>query len=111
MKQVYEDNLIKLTDDDILFKKYYIPTFASKIIKLSRIEKIQVIKKTFFDQEIKLMGTDDFKTWYPFDSLRSKRKFLYLLFEKNKRRRIAFTVEDDEKFRDLIRGRGISFQN
>lgn len=59
MKQVYEDNLIKLTDDDILFKKYYIPTFASKIIKLSRIEKIQVIKKTFFDQEIKLMGTDD----------------------------------------------------
>lgn len=111
MEKNYADSLVEITDEDILLKKYYFPTFASKLIKLAKIEKIQIIKKTLFDDEFKVMGTSDFQTWYPLDSLRHKRKFLYLIFEKNKRRKIAFTVEDDDKFKSLLADRGVILQN
>jgi hypothetical protein len=100
---LYSDKLIEIKDGSITLKKYYFPSLASKIILFEDIEKIEVKKVSFFTGKYRIQGTGNFKTWFPFDSLRSKRDKIFFIIYKNKWVQSAFTVEDSRKVEEILK--------
>jgi hypothetical protein len=103
---LYSDKLIEINDDSILFRQYYFPTF-SKSVKFSEIEKIIIEEPTLRNGKFRYWGTGDFLHWYPSDFKRSKRDVIYILFRKNKKIRIGFTVENSEMVTEILKGKHI----
>ena len=100
---LYSDKLVEISNDSILFRQYYFPTFLKKIIKLSDIDKIVVKKPTLITGKYRYWGTGDFLHWFPLDFQRNKRDVIFILFRKNKRLRIGFTVEDSNTVLQLLK--------
>lgn len=99
---IYQDNLIEIKNDSIILKNYYFPSMKSKTVFFNSIEKIAVIKPSFFTGKWRIHGTGDFRTWYPFDRLRPKRDKIFRIYFKNGWIRSAFTVEDSEKVEEVL---------
>jgi hypothetical protein len=102
---LYSDKLIEIRDNTILFRNYYFPTFSTKTVKFQEIEKIVLEKPTFKKGKYRFWGTGDFTHWFPLDDQRSKRDVIFILFQKNKKIKIGFTVEDSKKVRELLKGK------
>ena len=100
---MYSDKLIEIRDDAILFRNYYFPTSFSKTVKFSEVEKIEIVKPAVRSGKYRYWGSGDFLHWFPLDIQRSKRDVIYILYRKNKRIRIGFTVEDSEKVTALLK--------
>lgn len=93
-QQLYKDKLVEITDESITLYKYYFPSLTPKVILFSKIENINVRKPTIFSGKWRIHGTGNFRTWYPFDSLRPKRDRIFFISFKDKWVQSAFTAEN-----------------
>ena len=105
---VYTDSLVRITEDSILFEKYYFP-FGSKKIELSAIEHVEIYKPSLFSGKWRIHGSGDFRTWFPRDLARPKRDRIFILQLHNKWRRIGFTVEDSAALINIFKDRNMLF--
>lgn len=109
---LYSDKLIEIRDNAILIHNYYFPTLSAKTVKFKEIEKILLEIPTFKKSKYRFWGTGDFIHWFPLDDQRSKRDVIFILFRKNRKIRIGFTVEDSKKVREILNGKvTLSFEN
>ena len=102
---LYSDKLIEIRDNEILFRNYYFPTFYPETVKFLEIQKIVLEKPTLRKGKYRFWGTGDFTHWIPLDDRRSKRDLIFILFRRNKKIRIGFTVQDSKTVKELLRGK------
>ena len=108
MSTTYKDSLIEITDQEIVFHRYYLPFGSAKHVPLSQIESIQVRPPSFLGGSWRLWGAEDWlRTWYPQDFARPKRDRLFLVILRGRFRRIGFTVEDSKKVIEVLEERGL----
>ena len=107
---IYQDRLIEISTDSILFKNYYYPSLRPRRIPMSAIEKIVTREPGFFSGKWRLHGTGDFKTWYPLDDQRPKRDTLFIVSFAHKWLRIGFTVENSEAVIKILTDKGLIFR-
>lgn len=101
---LYEDKLVRLTGESITLKKYYLPFgFAVKKVPLADISQWYEFDASRSGGGMRIWGTGDFRTWFPFDLGRPTRKKIFLLTLKDRRLRIGFTVQDEDVFRAALR--------
>ena len=104
---VYKDGLVELTTSTIRFRCYYFP-FGSKTVPLSQVKRIDVRPARLGTGRWRVWGTSNFITWFPLDWSRPSRKSIFTLHQKDKVRRIGFTVEHEEEFRQALERRGLT---
>ena len=78
MKMIYQDHLVSITEDTIIFEHYYFPTGKQKVVRFSDIERIEVKKSTILNGRWRIHGTGNFKIWFPRDTNRSQRDRIFL---------------------------------
>jgi hypothetical protein len=93
---VYQDSLVEISGDTIVFKNYYFPLLTSKIVFINNIEKVEVQEPSISTGKYRYHGSGDLRTWYPMDMDRHKRDKIFFLFLKNAWVRIGFTAENSE---------------
>jgi hypothetical protein len=103
---IYSDKLVRITENSILFKRYYFP-FGSKSIEFSMIHRVEVIKSSLLNGKWRIHGSGDFRTWFPHDSDRPKRDRIFLLHLNRRWRCIGFTVENSDAVIDVFKDRSI----
>ena len=92
---IYSDKLVEITTHGILFRKYHFP-FGSRQLAFSEVDGVLAKEPTWLNGKWRIWGTADFLTWFPRDWRRPSRDRIFFMSFPNKRRRIAFTVEDSE---------------
>ena len=100
---LYSDNLIEVSNDSVLIRKYYFP-FGPKRVSLEDIESITAYKPSLLSGQYRYWGTGDFRTWYPPDN-RSKRDRIFIMKLIKKWWRIGFTVENSQTVLNLLKNR------
>lgn len=80
---------------------------SPKQILFKDIERIEVKKASILTGKWRVQGTGDFRTWFPFDSSRSRRDKIFFIYYKNKWIRSAFTVEDSEKVEKILKDKSL----
>jgi hypothetical protein len=92
---IYPDNIIELSEEQIFFRNYYIP-IGSKHVKLSDVDIVEVYKPEERTGRWRISRKKGFRTWFVSDWQRPVRDRVFILYLKNKWRRIGFTVEEPE---------------
>jgi hypothetical protein len=100
---IYQDKLVEISNNSILLKSYYFPSFKSKEIAISSIEKIEVKLPTVWNGKWRFHGTGDVRTWFPMDNARNKRNKIFFITIKHQWIRIGFTVEDSETVQKIFK--------
>ena len=103
---LYSDNLVEISAETILFRRYYFP-LGAKRLKLSDIERVIVQEPNFSTGKYRLQGSAGLHTWSPWDLQRPKRNKIFLIILRNQRRRIGFTVENDVALEQILRERAL----
>ena len=103
MSVIYQDQLVEITDQEVVFHRYYYPSGSDKRVPLSRIASVRVR----LGGSWRLWGTGDFRTWFPQDYERPRRDRIFIVSLRGSFRRIGFTVEDSQKVADIFRERGL----
>ncbi len=102
---IYRDNLISITDDEIIFEHYYFPSGKRKVVRLSDIESIVARPSTLLNGKWRIHGSGNFRIWFPKDIHRPQRDKIFFAKLRSQRIEIGFTVEDSRQvervFRDL----------
>jgi hypothetical protein len=106
-KPVYSDNLIDITDEEIVFKHYYFPFGKSKTVALADIERITVERAALLSGKWRLWGTGDFTTWFPMDFKRPTRDRIFFAALRSQRVGIGFTAEIGDDVERTLRERGL----
>lgn len=104
---IYSDSLVKITNNYILLRKYYFPTFTSKRIEFSDIDFVEVVKPGLFTGKYRIWGTGDFKHWFPLDVHRTKREIIFGIHRKQKRMLIGFTAVDSKAVKSILEGKNL----
>jgi hypothetical protein len=104
---IYKDSLIEVTDEEIVFHRYYFPLGGDRHVPLSQIESVQVRQPSFLGGSWRLWGTGDFRTWFPQDNKRPSRDRIFVASLRNSYRRIGFTVEDSQMVTTIFKERGL----
>ncbi|HTA30532.1 MAG TPA: hypothetical protein VK731_08595 [Candidatus Cybelea sp.] len=104
---IYQDSLIELTDQEIVFHRYYFPLGGDKRVPLNRIESILSRPPSVFGGSWRLWGSGNFRTWFPLDGGRPGRDRIFIAFLRDSSRCIGFTVEDSQKLTTVLRERGL----
>jgi hypothetical protein len=107
MSTLYKDGLVEITDQEVVFHRYYFPFGGDRHVPLSQIESVQVRPPSIWFGSWRIWGTGDFRTWYPQDSRRPGRDRIFVASLRDKFRRIGFTVEDSSKVVEILRERGL----
>jgi len=107
MTTIYQDSLIELTDQEIVFHRYYFPFGGDKHVALNFIEHIEVRQPSFWGGSWRLWGSSDFRTWFPLDNKRPSRDRIFVAFLRGSSCRIGFTVEDSRLVTSLLREIGL----
>ena len=103
VETLYEDKLVEIREDSLTLKNYYFPSMSPKIVPFRDIERIDIKEASILTGKWRIQGTGDFRTWFPFDSSRSKRDKIFFIYYKNKWMRSAFTVEDSPKAESILK--------
>jgi hypothetical protein len=106
-EMIYQDNLISITEDKIVFEHYYFPTGKRKAVQLADIEWIKVKKSTIRNGKWRIHGTGNFKTWYPRDNKRPKRDKIFFAKLKGRWVDIGFTVEDADQVERVFKEKNL----
>ena len=110
-KIIYQDSLVKIRENSIILKHYYLP-FISKIISFDNIETIETIElpsmqtKVFFPIGWRLFGLGMIGgciSWLPMDLLRPTRDKIFAITYKNQKIKSGFTVEDSEQVERILK--------
>jgi hypothetical protein len=107
MNTIYKDKLIEVTDQEVVFHRYYFPFGGDKHVPLSQIESVQVRQPSVFGGSWRIWGTGDFQTWFPLDGGRPSRDRIFVASLRDSSRRIGFTVEDSQKVTSVLKERGL----
>ena len=107
MSTIYQDRLIEITDEELVFHHYYFPFGQDRRVPFSDIASIEAKKPSFFGGSWRIWGTGNFTTWFPCDFGRPFRDRIFVVKLRNTRRRIGFTVIDSEKVTTLLKSKGL----
>jgi hypothetical protein len=103
---LYSDSLVEISGESILFRRYYFP-FGAKRLRLSDIERVVPQVPTFSTGKYRLQGSAGMHTWSPMDLQRPRRSKIFLIRLREKKLRIAFTVEDETTVERILRERDL----
>jgi len=106
----YLDKLVQVNDVSLVLFNYYFPSLTQKKIELNEIEKASKIVPNSLNGKYRIWGSGNFVFWFPKDTLRYKRKFIYRLKLSYQYVRVCFTVENEEEFERIMKEKGITFQ-
>jgi hypothetical protein len=107
-KYLYSDNLIRITEDALHIDGFLL---GSKSVPFSRIKSIKILKPTIRNGKFRIVGTGDFRTWFPSDSLRSRRDMIFVVLMHGKWTRYGFTVEDSAAVKQIFQKLKLPFQD
>ena len=107
MSTLYKDGLIEITDQEVVFHRYYFPFACDKHVPLSQIENVQVRPPSFWGGSWRIWGSGDFRTWFPLDDARPSRDRIFIAFLRGHFCRIGFTVEHSEEVTEVLKERGL----
>mgnify|MGYP001258111815 CR=1 FL=1 len=102
---LYQDSLITITANEIVFKHYYFPFGREKRVALADIVRVTVKPPTLLNGKWRLHGTGNFKTWFPRDTRRYQRDRIFFAELKDRWVHIGFTAEDGALVEKLLRAR------
>ena len=100
---IYADWLVSITENAITFRRYYYPTRKDKVVRLADIDHIVVRALTIWNGKWRIHGTGSFKTWYPEDRNRRRRKRIFFAVLKTQWINIGFTVENADHVEEIFR--------
>lgn len=107
IEPIYSDSLVIITDDAIIFKRYYYPKREPKRVMFSDIKRIVPKKPALWNGKWRLHGTGTFTTWFPEDQNRPTRDRIFFVKLKKQWIKIAFTVEDSRRVEEILREKGL----
>ncbi|HEY3854607.1 MAG TPA: hypothetical protein VGO67_09460 [Verrucomicrobiae bacterium] len=107
MSNLYNDSLVEVTDQEIVFHRYSFPFASDKRVPLTEIESVEARWPSALGGSWRIWGSSDFRTWFPLDAKRPGRDRIFIATLRNKFRRIGFTVEDSRKLEEVLKERGL----
>lgn len=110
MNEIYRDGLIEITDDEIVFHRYYFPFGSDKRVPLSQIESVEVLEPSIWSGSWRLWGSAG-RTWFPLDGARPSRDKIFVAHLRGRIIRVGFTVEHSEPVMAFLRERGLLVAN
>jgi len=109
MNTLYNDKLIELTDEEIIFHHYYFPFGNDKRVALNQIESVQIRQPSILSGSWRLWGGHP-GIWFPKDYGRPGRNRIFIASLCNSSRRIGFTVEDSQTVADILQKLGLLYE-
>jgi hypothetical protein len=109
-QSAYSDSLVEVSQTGIQFRYYYYP-IGTKFVRFSDILRLEKRPPTLSNGKWRLWGTGDFRTWFPKDWRRPQRSCIFLLRLATQKTRIGFSVENPEKFMEVIKSKGLKIEN
>jgi hypothetical protein len=100
---IYQDPLVSITEDTIVFEHYYFPTGKRKVVRFADIQWIQVKDATILNGKWRIHGTGNFKIWFPRDTKRPQRDRIFFAKLTGRWIEIGFTVEDAGRVESIFR--------
>ncbi len=109
MKTLYQDGLIEITNQEIIFHRYYFPFASDKRVPLAQIESVQTRPPSFFGGSWRMWGSGDplFRTWFPLDGARPSRDTIFVATLRGRRIRVGFTVEHSRQVFEILEKLGL----
>lgn len=107
IQPIYSDSLVIITDDALIFKRYYYPRGEPKRVMFSDIRSIVPKRPSLWNGKWRLHGTGTFTTWFPEDQDRPTRDTIFYVRLKKQWLKIAFTVEDSQRVEQILRDKGL----
>ena len=100
---LYADHLLRITEDAIIFERYYFPFGLRKVVPLSAIERVGVAPPSLSTGKWRLHGSGGFTHWFPMDMARPTRDRIFMAYLNTQAVRIGFTAVDGERVEQLLR--------
>ena len=107
MTTLYSDSLVDVSEEEIVFHRYYFPSGKDRRLPWNQIERVQLHRLTTWGGKWRIWGTGDLRTWSPEDRGRPKRDLAFIVHLRNSFLRIGFTVEDSQKMEGIFREKGL----
>jgi hypothetical protein len=107
MNTLYKDGLVEITDQEIVFLRYYCPFASDKHVPWEQIERVEIKQPGFWGGSWRIWGSGDFHTWFPLDGARPNRDRIFIMFLRNRYWRIGFTVEHFKEVTDILNEHGL----
>ena len=104
---IYQDSLVTISEEEVLFEHYYFPTGARKTVRFEDIERIEVKPPTIRNGRWRIRGTGNFRIWFPKDGQRPKREKIFFAKLKGRWMEIGFTVEHADQVERVFRNKGL----
>src|SRR5712691_5522554 len=79
MSTLYKDGLIEITDQEVVFHRYYFPFGGDKHVPLNQIESVQVKPPSVSFGSWRIWGGGP-RTWFPLDGARPSRDAIFVAF-------------------------------
>jgi hypothetical protein len=98
---LYSDRLVEISEEGILFRKYYLPLLSARFVPFSEMNNIDVRKPMITTGKWRIGGTGSPRIWFPFDWHRPSRDRIFRAALKNGKA-IGFTVEDSARVIDIL---------
>jgi len=105
---LYSDSLIRITEDALHIDGFLL---GSKCVPFSRIKTIKILKPTIWNGKFRIVGTGDFRTWFPSDGLRSSRDMIFVVLMHGKWIRYGFTAEDSAAVKQIFQNMKLPLQD
>lgn len=106
MSTLYKDGLVELTDQEIVFHRYYFPFGGDKHVPWTQIESVQARQPSPGFGSWRLWGGGP-RTWFPLDGARPSRDKIFVALLRGGFLRIGFTVERSKDVMEILRARGL----
>ncbi len=106
MSTLYKDGLVEITDQEVVFHRYYFPFGGDKHVPLSQIERVEVRQPSVWFGGWRIWGGGP-RTWFPLDGARPSRDAIFVAFLRGCFVRIGFTVECSKEIIPVLRERGL----
>jgi hypothetical protein len=107
MSTLYKDGLVEITDQEIVFHRYYFPFGGDKRVLISDIDSVEVRPPSFWGGSWRIWGSGNFRSWFPLDGARPSRDRLFFTNLRGGFRRIGFTVEHSEEAVLVLKAQGL----
>lgn len=107
MQAEYSDGLIEITDQAMVFRRYYFPFATARRVPLEQIVRVEACAPSLRNGSGRIWGSGDLGTWFPLDARRSKRDTIFLATLRGASMRIGFTVEDSRRVAEILQGMGL----
>jgi hypothetical protein len=104
---LYSDNLVQITEKEIVFEHYYYPSGKRKVVRLSDIKRITIKPPTLWNGKWRFQGTGNIKTWFPKDFKRHTRDRIFFAILSNQWVNIGFTVENGDLVEKILREKNL----